>query len=143
MTFGQRLRTARKEKQLTQKELAAKINAAHNLISYWENDQNMPNLDTIHSLCWASDVQPNDFSSIETSLPSIILPLTVGSFQDLPGRAVTVPVKDRPQVPGCILLVDRFRAQRILTVDIIVYIAYTNYRAVGYPTSTAVLRVLG
>ena len=51
MTFGQRLRTARKEKQLTPKELAAKINAAHNLISNWENAQNMPNLDTIHSLC--------------------------------------------------------------------------------------------
>lgn len=73
MTFGQRLRTARKEKRLTQKELAAKINAAHNSISNWENDQNMPDPDTIQNLCWALDVQPNYFFSVDTPLPSNIL----------------------------------------------------------------------
>lgn len=65
MTFGQRLRTARKEKKLTQKELASKINAAHNSISNWENDQNMPDPDTIQNLCWVLDVQPNYFFSSE------------------------------------------------------------------------------
>jgi len=75
MTFGQRLRTARKEKRLTQKELAAKINAAHNSISNWENDQNMPDPDTIQNLCWALDVQPNYFFSVENSLPSNIMPM--------------------------------------------------------------------
>ncbi len=33
MSFGSKLRAARKAKQLTQKELAAKIKAAHNSIS--------------------------------------------------------------------------------------------------------------
>lgn len=75
MTFGQRLRTARKEKRLTQKELAAKINAAHNSISNWENDQNMPDPDTIQNLCWALDVQPNYFFSVETALPANIIPM--------------------------------------------------------------------
>ena len=75
MTFGQRLRIARKEKRLTQKELAAKINAAHNSISNWENDQNMPDPDTIQNLCWALDVQPNYFFSVESSLPSNIIPM--------------------------------------------------------------------
>lgn len=75
MTFGQRLRQARKEKQLTQKELAAKINAAHNSISNWENDQNMPDPDTIQNLCWVLDVQPNYFFSVDPSLPSNILPM--------------------------------------------------------------------
>lgn len=75
MTFGQRLRTARKEKQLTQKELAAKINAAHNSISNWENDQNMPDPDTIQNLCWVLDVQPNYFFSVENQFPSNILPM--------------------------------------------------------------------
>ena len=75
MTFGQRLRIARKEKRLTQKELAAKINAAHNSISNWENDQNMPDPDTIQNLCWALDVQPNYFFSVESSLPSNIIPI--------------------------------------------------------------------
>lgn len=66
MTFGQRLRAARKEKQLTQKELAVKIKAAHNSISNWENDQNMPDPDTIQNLCWALDVQPNYFFDVDT-----------------------------------------------------------------------------
>ena len=59
MTFGQRLRYARKQKRLTQKELATKINAAHNSISNWENDQNRPDPDTIQALCWALGVTPN------------------------------------------------------------------------------------
>lgn len=77
MTFGNRLRTARKAKQLTQKELAVKIKAAHNSISNWENDQNMPDPDTIQNLCWALDVDPNYFFSVEssTSLPRNIIPM--------------------------------------------------------------------
>ena len=77
MTFGTRLRTARKAKKLTQKELALKIHAAHNSISNWENDQNMPDPDTIQNLCWALDVQPNYFFAVENapSLPSNIIPM--------------------------------------------------------------------
>lgn len=69
MTFGERLRTARKSKKLTQKELASKIGAAHNSISNWENDQNSPDPDMIQHLCWALEVQPNYFFSDEDSLP--------------------------------------------------------------------------
>lgn len=61
MTFGEKLKEARKAKQLTQKELAAKIGAAHNSISNWENNQNKPDPDTIQNLCWALDVLPNYF----------------------------------------------------------------------------------
>jgi len=75
MTFGQKLRAARKEKQLTQKELAVKINAKHNSISNWENDQNMPDPDTIQNLCWALGVQPNYFFASVSSYPSNIIPM--------------------------------------------------------------------
>ena len=61
MTFGEKLRTARKAKNLTQKQLALLIQAAHNSISNWENDQNMPDPDTIQHLCWALNVEPNYF----------------------------------------------------------------------------------
>ncbi|MBS5166258.1 MAG: helix-turn-helix domain-containing protein [Butyricicoccus pullicaecorum] len=66
MTFGQKLRAARKAKQLTQKGLALMIHAAHNSISNWENDQNHPDPDTIQNLCWALDVTPNYFFLSET-----------------------------------------------------------------------------
>lgn len=76
MTFGDRLRSARKAKQLTQKELAAKINAKHNSISNWENNQNMPDPDTIQNLCWALDVEPNYFfPSASAFTPLNIIPL--------------------------------------------------------------------
>ena len=50
-TFGSRLRSARKAQQLTQRQLAERIKAAHNSISNWENDQNMPDPDTIVRIC--------------------------------------------------------------------------------------------
>lgn len=71
MTFGAKLRIARKAKKLTQKELAIKIKAAHNSISNWENDQNMPDPDTIQNLCWALDVQPNYFFSVDLATPPL------------------------------------------------------------------------
>lgn len=50
-TFGYRLRFARKAQGLTQKQLASLIDAAHNSISNWENNQNMPDPDTIVRIC--------------------------------------------------------------------------------------------
>lgn len=69
MTFGEKLRAARKEKKLTQKELAQKIDAAHNSISNWENDQNSPDPETIQHLCWALEVQPNYFFMDDSVIP--------------------------------------------------------------------------
>lgn len=65
MTFGEKLRNARKKMKLTQKELASKIGAKHNSISNWENDQNKPDPDTIQTLCWVLNVTPNYFFSNE------------------------------------------------------------------------------
>lgn len=61
MTFGEKLRAARKAKKLTQRELASRIEAAHNSISNWENNQNHPDPDMIQRLCWALEVTPNYF----------------------------------------------------------------------------------
>lgn len=84
MTFGEKLRSARKEKKLTQRELAELIHAAHNSISNWENDQNKPDPDTIQNLCWALGVTPNYFfldsvteqPNFSPQLPSNVIPLS-------------------------------------------------------------------
>ena len=60
MTFGEKIKQARKAKNLTQKELAALIHAKHNSISNWENDQNKPDPDTIELLCGVLGLTPND-----------------------------------------------------------------------------------
>lgn len=59
MTFGHRLRRARKAKHYTQKALAQLIGAKHNSISNWETDQNMPDAAAIESICGVLDVTPN------------------------------------------------------------------------------------
>lgn len=58
-TFGERLKSARISKKLTQKELALKIGAKHNSISDWENNKNKPDPDTIELLCGVLDMSPN------------------------------------------------------------------------------------
>lgn len=76
LTFGEKIKNARKAKKLTQKQLAEKIGAAHNSISDWENDKNKPDPDTIESLCWVLEITPNyllatssdDFSPAEKLL---------------------------------------------------------------------------
>lgn len=56
MTFGERLKEARKKKGLTQRELAKLIGAKNNSISNWEKDQNVPNGSTVLALSKVLDV---------------------------------------------------------------------------------------
>lgn len=58
-SFGERLKSARISKKLTQKELALKIGAKHNSISDWENNKNKPDPDTIELLCGVLEISPN------------------------------------------------------------------------------------
>lgn len=76
LSFGEKIKEARKQKQLTQKQLAKLIGAAHNSISDWENNKNKPDPDTIELLCGVLKITPNyllassedDFSPKEKSL---------------------------------------------------------------------------
>lgn len=72
-TLGQRLKEARKNKKLTQKQLADKIGAKHNSVSNWENDQNKPDPDTIELICGVLDIEPNYLLSkdMRTSSPTV------------------------------------------------------------------------
>lgn len=58
-SFGEKLKSARISKKLTQKELALKVGAKHNSISDWENNKNKPDPDTIELLCGVLDISPN------------------------------------------------------------------------------------
>lgn len=59
MTFGDKIKDARKQNKLTQKQLAELIGAAHNSVSDWENNKNKPDPDTIELLCGALKITPN------------------------------------------------------------------------------------
>lgn len=51
MNIGQRLLDLRKSKQLSQEEVADKLNVTRQTISKWETEQSMPDFDKIAPLC--------------------------------------------------------------------------------------------
>lgn len=59
LSFGEKIKESRKAQNLTQKQLAKLIGAAHNSISDWENNKNKPDPDTIELLCGALKITPN------------------------------------------------------------------------------------
>lgn len=73
--LGDRIRDARKAAGLTQRQLAEKIKVSNTSISNWEKGVSRPDPDTIQYLCWALNVQPNYFFSVETKLPANIIPM--------------------------------------------------------------------
>ena len=68
LSIGERLREARKAAGLTQRQLADKIKVSNTSISNWEKGVSMPDPDTIQYLCWALEVQPNFFFSVDESI---------------------------------------------------------------------------
>ena len=65
-TIGSRIRDARKNRGLTQLQLAELIGAKNTAISNWEKDINKPDVDTIELLCTALDVHPVYFFPVDT-----------------------------------------------------------------------------
>lgn len=68
--FGEKLRQARKEKKLTQRQLADMIGAKHNSVSNWETGINRPDPDTIGLICGVLQISPNDLLSPHVAAPS-------------------------------------------------------------------------
>lgn len=64
--LGDKIRDARKAAGLTQRQLADKIKVSNTSISNWEKGVSNPDPDTIQHLCWALDVQPNYFFSVDS-----------------------------------------------------------------------------
>lgn len=75
VTFGDRIKDARKAAGLTQRQLADKIGVSNTSISNWEQCVSTPDPDTIQHLCWALNVQPNYFFGAEVSQFGGIIPV--------------------------------------------------------------------
>lgn len=61
MTFGEKLTIARKEKNLSQEELAQKLYVTRQAISRWENNSTQPSLEMLSVICLELEKTPNDF----------------------------------------------------------------------------------
>ncbi len=58
--LGKRLLELRKNKRLSQEEVAEKLNVTRQTISKWETEQSMPDFDKVIPLCELYNVTPND-----------------------------------------------------------------------------------
>ena len=65
MTFGEKLTAARKEKNLSQEELAQKLYVTRQAISRWENNTAQPSLEMLSVICRELEKTPNDFIGVE------------------------------------------------------------------------------
>ena len=63
--IGKFLASLRKEKKLTQQELAEKLGVSDRTIGNWENGRNMPDLSLFKPLCQELDITINELLSGE------------------------------------------------------------------------------
>lgn len=63
--FGERLKELRKEKHLTQKQLAALIDNAQSSIFYWETNKQEPTISALKKLCIVFDVSADYLLGLE------------------------------------------------------------------------------
>lgn len=61
MTFGEKIKKIRKDKKMTQSELAQKMNCTKVMISQYEHGQRKPKLETIEKFARALGVSPGVF----------------------------------------------------------------------------------
>lgn len=58
MTLGEKIKSARKAKGFTQRQLAEMVDAKHNSVCDWEKGKSKPDPDMIELLCGALEVTP-------------------------------------------------------------------------------------
>ena len=63
-TIGERISEFRKERKLTQKQLAEKLGISSNLVSNWEQGINRPGADILAALCAALEVSPSELLDV-------------------------------------------------------------------------------
>lgn len=65
--IGSRIRMYRKERGLTQKQLADKINVTKSRVSNWEQGINRPDADILTDICRVLNVSPSDLLNVHLS----------------------------------------------------------------------------
>lgn len=83
LSFGEKIRNARKLKGLTQRQLAEQVDAKHNSISDWENNKNKPDPDTIELLCGILNITPNYLLATSSQDFSPAEKLLIKKYRDL------------------------------------------------------------
>ena len=102
--IGKFIASCRKQKNITQQELAEKLGVSDRTIGNWENGRNMPDLSLFKPLCKELDISLNDFLSGEV--------VSKGEYQErLEENIINTieytnkKIKDRNNLIGIILII--------------------------------------
>ncbi len=63
-SYGKAIKALRKKANMTQAQLAEKMNVAYQTVSKWENDVNLPDISVVESLCALFSVSMDEFMTI-------------------------------------------------------------------------------
>lgn len=89
-TFGQIVAELRKEKGMTQLELAEKMGVTDKAVSKWERDLSFPDVSSIPKLAEIFDVSVNDLIQAKTSEKNPPLSSRIGEIVDICVKAVAL-----------------------------------------------------
>ena len=102
--IGKFIASCRKQKNITQQELAEKLGVSDRTIGNWENGRNMPDLSLFKPLCKELDISLNDFLSGEK--------VSKGEYQERLEENIintidytSKKIKDRNHLIGLILII--------------------------------------
>ena len=102
--IGKFIASCRKQKNITQQELAEKLGVSDRTIGNWENGRNMPDLSLFKPLCKELDISLNDFLSGEV--------VSKGEYQERLEENIintidytSKKIKDRNHLIGLILII--------------------------------------
>lgn len=70
MSIGERLTNLRKSKNLSQEQVADKLNVTRQTISKWETDQSMPDLDKVVPLCELFGISTEELLNGKVNTPT-------------------------------------------------------------------------
>lgn len=71
MTTGELIKQARKQRNMSQKELAEKLGVSASMIGQYENDLRNPKLETIQRIATALEVDPYSLMDFDTATAAL------------------------------------------------------------------------
>lgn len=107
MTFGEKLKQARKEAGLTQEQLALKLGVSRSAVAKWETDKGLPDVSHFKTIAWALGVSVDCLLDEGTALDLSVTrePIDLTKY----GKGIRKKRKDR-------LMRERFPDAEILTL---------------------------
>ena len=90
MTFGEKLKEARKDAGLTQEELAAKLSVSRQAITKWESGKGMPDVENLKAISAALDVSIDYLLDDGTQLDLTVIrePINLDDYEPRKGGPI-------------------------------------------------------